>query len=135
MSIFDAYDSEFNSLLEEIQKSIQLLNEYHNNNDSKDIKKQDNLIKLTDGLFMQSNDLLKQMEVEVRSHDLATKKRLNEKVLKYKQNINNMKSEFTSISIKIEKLALMNDDMASNSKSVEHRQRLLTVNERYITIK
>ena len=92
MSIFDAYNSEFQSILEEIKKNINdlksfiktiNLNEMSNKNDLKS----SNTIKIIEALFSQSNELIKQMEVEVRSHDIITKKKLNEKLLSYKSSI------------------------------------------------
>lgn len=92
MSIFDAYNTEFQSILEEIKKNINdlksfiktiNLNEMSNKNDLKS----SNTIKIIEALFSQSNELIKQMEVEVRSHDIITKKKLNEKLLSYKSSI------------------------------------------------
>jgi primosomal protein N'' len=74
MSIFDAYDQEFSSLSKEINKNITELKTADKS------EKATSSVKLIDALFSQANDLIKQMEVEVRSHDPATRKVLSEKV-------------------------------------------------------
>jgi len=94
MSIFDAYNTEFQSIQEEIKKNIYdlklfikttNLNDMSNKNDLKS----SNMLKIIEALFSQSNELIKQMELEVRSHDIATKKKLNEKLLSYKSSTGN----------------------------------------------
>ena len=60
MSILDAYETEYNALCEEIQSNINNLKLY----DSDDPKCR-SLVNQIDALFSQSNDLIKQMEVEV----------------------------------------------------------------------
>lgn len=99
MSIFDAYNAEFQSILEEIKKHINdmklfiktiNLNEMNNKNDLKS----SNTIKIIEALFSQSNELIKQMELEVRSHDIITKKKLNEKLLSYKSSIGNFNQHY-----------------------------------------
>lgn len=60
MSIFDAYDQEFSSLSQEVSKNVSELKSYTSSND-----KTESLIKMIDALFSQSNELIKQMELEV----------------------------------------------------------------------
>lgn len=62
MSIFDAYDHEFSSLSQEISRNVSELKAYTSAND-----KTDSLIKMIDGLFKNSTDVIKQMELEVLS--------------------------------------------------------------------
>lgn len=120
MSIFEAYDTEFSSLLLEIRRNI---NEFKERSDGKENGTA--TTKLIEGLFLQSGDLIKQMEIEARSSDPASRKILNEKVTQYKKSIQGVKSEYQYVKDAQEKAALMN-----TSKSSEQRQRLLDTNDR-----
>lgn len=118
MSIFDAYDSEFSSLNQEIIKNV---GELKNNSSG---EKSSSLIKQIEGLFSQSADLIKQMEVEVRSHDPATRKMLTEKVTQYKKSNATLKSDFERAKEQSQRSSLV------GAKSAEQRQRLLDTNEK-----
>jgi vesicle transport through interaction with t-SNAREs protein 1 len=117
MSIFDAYDQEFTSLTQEINKSIQELK-----NEKGD--KSSSLIRLIEGLFSQSSDLIKQMEVEVRSHDPQTRKVLNDKVGQYKKSVASLKTDFERTKEQSKRSALIGD------RSAGDRQRLLDGNDK-----
>lgn len=117
MSIFDAYDQEFTSLTQEINKSIQELK-----NEKGD--KSNSLIRLIEGLFSQSSDLIKQMEVEVRSHDPQTRKVLNDKVGQYKKSVASLKTDFERTKEQSKRSALIGD------RSAGDRQRLLDGNDK-----
>lgn len=115
MSIFEAYDTEFSSLMKEVSKSIA---EYKDSNDDKE--RGITLPQLIEGLLLQSSDLIKQMEIEARSSDPSSRKILNEKVVHYKKTVQNVKSDYEHAKAQFEKAAL-----TGTSKSVEQRQRLL----------
>jgi hypothetical protein len=119
MSIFEAYDAEFSALKQEITKNIA---EYK---DCSAGEKSVPLVKLIDGLLLQSSDLIKQMEIEARSSDIASRKILNEKVSQYKKSIQTVRGDYQQIKTQAEKAALM-----PVSKSAEQRQRLLDTNDR-----
>lgn len=76
MSIFDAYNQEFASLSADISKNI---SEYKSSPSGGD--KAANIDRHLDALFSQATDLVKQMEVEVRSLDAASRKVLSDKVV------------------------------------------------------
>ncbi|RYH06283.1 hypothetical protein EON65_43075 [archaeon] len=116
MSIFDAYDAEFASLTKDINKNLNDLKSDPQNGSS--------LIKMIDALLSQAQDLIKQMEVELRSHDTATRKSLTEKVNVYKKTRQNLKSDFERAKEESERSALIGE------KSGEHRQRLLNANDK-----
>lgn len=90
MSIFDAYDQEFNSLCQEISKNISELKGFS----TSDTEKIAGSIRQIDALQSQAGDLIKQMEVEVRSHDQSTRKVLLDKVNQYKKSLTTHKSDF-----------------------------------------
>lgn len=123
MSIFEAYDTEFSSLKQEISKNIDEYRSCSENNE-----KSAPLLRLIDALFMQSNDLIKQMEVEARSSDASSRKVLNERVSQYKKAVQQLKNDSQSITALIEKNALL-----GVTKSGEQRQRLLDTNDRYVS--
>ena len=118
MSIFDAYDAEFSALKQEIAKNVAEFRE-----DTGAPKP-----KLIEGLFLQANDLIKQMEIEARSSDSSSRKILNEKVSKYKKSVQTLKSEYNIIKTQHDKSDLINAE--PKSKSAEQRQRLLDSNDR-----
>ena len=90
MSIFDAYNQEFNSLCQEITKNISELKMAPNS----ETDKISGLVRQVDGLLSQASELIKQMEVEVRSHDPATRKVLLEKVTQYKKSMLSHRADF-----------------------------------------
>lgn len=120
MSIFEAYDTEFSSLKQEISKNV---DEYRSSSDNSE--KSGSLLRLIDALFMQSNDLIKQMEVEARSSDSSSRKVMNERVSEYKKAVQQLKNDSQFITTQKEKAALL-----GVSKSGEQRQRLLDTNDR-----
>ena len=63
------------------------------------------------------------MEVEVRSHDPATRKVLSDKVTQYKKSLASLKNDFEQARDEVAKANLL-----SGSKSGEHRQRMLNTN-------
>jgi hypothetical protein len=120
MSIFNAYDAEFSSITKDVNKNINELKEL----DSTEEDKVAGMVRLIEGLLSQTNDLVKQMEVEVRGQDAATKKVLLEKVAQYKKTTSSLKSDFERAKEKAERSALIGD------KSIEHRTRLLDNNKK-----
>jgi multidrug resistance efflux pump len=119
MSIFDAYDAEFGSLKDEVLKNIAGLKEDLANNENPLP-----LFKLVDGLFMQSHDLIKQMELEARSNDSAMRKKMNETVVGYKKSLQTMKADFQTCRAQHDRAQL------GTGKSSEQRQRLLDTTDR-----
>lgn len=124
MSIFEAYDTEFSSLKQEIAKNIA---EFRESGDDSD--RSVALGKLVEGLLLQSSDLIKQMEIETRSSEPSSRKVLNERVLQYKKATQALKNDFQTTRSQFEKAALV-----GVSKSMEQRQRLLDANDRYLII-
>jgi len=116
-SIFQAYDQEYSALSAEIQKGI---------SDIKNSEKDDGgkAISQTEALLGQASDLIKQMEVEVRSHDAATRKVLSDKVATYKRSVTSLQTDFKKAREVAERSSLI------GAKSGEQRQRLLDVNEK-----
>ena len=72
MSIFEAYKQEFSSLQKEIRKNI---DEFRDCDVESGFTTKDRQV---EALLAQANDLLKQMEVEVRSQDASKRKELSE---------------------------------------------------------
>lgn len=65
------------------------------------------------------------MEVEVRSHDSATRKVLTEKVKQYKRVLGSLQADFSKVKEESER-----NDLFSGTKSGADRQRLLNTNEK-----
>lgn len=119
-SIFEAYDQEFNNLSRDIQNHLGELKAISNTNPDKS----GSLIRQIDALLSQANDLIKQMNVEVRSHDAATRKVLTTKVTEYSKSLQAMRSDFERAKEQAERSSLIGE------KSAADRQRLLNVNDK-----
>ena len=90
MSIIDAYSEDFNAKCQEISSSISELKECSN----ADRDKVSSLVRCTDNILTQADQLIKQMELEVRSQDASTKKALTEKMRLYKDTLRSHRSDF-----------------------------------------
>eukprot|EP01038_Epipyxis_sp_PR26KG_P005345 gene5345-7416_t len=122
MSIFDAYDQEFTSLNQEIGKNVAELKNLSGSGPSD--TKVSSLIRQIEGLFSQSNELIKQMKIEARSHDTATKKVLADKIGHYEKSNASLKSDFERAKEQASRSSLI------GAKSQEQRQRLLDTNDK-----
>eukprot|EP01041_Mallomonas_annulata_P002496 gene2496-4852_t len=123
MSIFEAYDQEFNALSHEISNNISDLRTYTTNPE-----KSTYLIGQIERLLSQAGELMKQMEVEVRSQDQATRKVLSDKVTQYKKSLASLKADFEKSRDEAQKSSLM-----VGSKSGEQRQRLMNANDKLLS--
>ena len=119
-SIFDAYDQEYNNLGQEIQKNINELRAGGSSNPDKAASTARHI----EALLSQAQDLVKQMNVEVRSHDAATRKILTEKVTQYSKSLGTLRSDFERAREASQRSALIGE------KSAEDRQRLLQTNDK-----
>ena len=63
--------------------------------------------KTISNILNQSDDLLKQAEAETRSHSSAERKVLNEKVVQFKDQFANLRSQFSQESNRLQKSLLM----------------------------
>jgi vesicle transport through interaction with t-SNAREs protein 1 len=120
MSIFNAYDQEYTALTKDIVKSMGELKSYPTGSE-----KIPSLIRHTDALLSQSTDLIKQMEIEVRTQDAGTKRALSERVIEYKKSLATLRSEFERTKEQSQRSSLIGE------KSAGDRQRLLNVNDKY----
>ena len=120
MSIFDAYDQEFNSLCQEISRNISELKTCS----PSEIDRLNGLIRHIDALISQAGDLIKQMEVEVRSHDPATRKVLLDKVTQYKKSMLTHRSDLERAKEQSQRSELL------GTKSIEQRQAMMDANEK-----
>ena len=118
-TVFDAYDQDFKSLSRDIQQGLSDLK-----NGNNEAGKVSSIVKSLDALFHERNDLLKQIEIEVRGHDSATRKILSEKLSTMKKSSNKDKSEFEKCKEKAERSNLI------GTKSQQDRQRLLDTNDK-----
>ncbi len=91
MSDFEAFDSEFGSLSQDVLKNI---GELKNISSSGDKNESLPLIEYLEKLFSQLSDLIEQIKVNARSHGLNTKNILNEKVKQYEKFSKTFKSDF-----------------------------------------
>ncbi len=92
-SIFDAYDEEFTAVTGEISRQISHVRAYE-----EDDRTRQNILRSLDGQLGQALDLMKQMEVEVRStenpHEKCT---LHDRVLLYKKTMLSLRGDFQEV--------------------------------------
>lgn len=74
----------------------------------------------------QAKDLFKQMEVEARSQDAATRKMLQERIAQCKRTEASLQADYARAKEQLQKSALI------GGKSESQRQRLLSTNEKCV---
>ena len=119
-SIFDAYNQEYNNLSQQIQRNTSELRAYGSENPEKCA----GLARQVEALLSQAADLLKQMNVEVRSHDMATRKVLTEKVSQYSKALAALRQDYERAKEASQRSSLIGE------KSIADRQRLLQTNDK-----
>eukprot|EP00752_Nemacystus_decipiens_P006170 g5567.t1 len=128
-SIFEAYDEEFLALTQDIGTNISHLTTY----ETDAVKKRTQLTHV-DALVGQAGDLLKQMEIEVRSTpNAATKKELQGKMSSYKKTLQSLRGDYQRAVEKQEREGLLGGREAAFSQggaSQEQRDRLLQTTDR-----
>jgi K+/H+ antiporter YhaU regulatory subunit KhtT len=112
MEVFNEYEKEVKSLINELENSIK---------DNKIVT--DNSEKIDD-LFSQVNDIIKQMSMETRSFESSTRKLLQVRVDEYQTNVIKHRTNYQRTKEGTNKSALLGD------KSIEQRNQLLNTNER-----
>ena len=132
-SIFQAYDDEYSSLTSTIRKEMALLKERVQGNDnssavinpvqsaagngagsssgsgsvSGSVSGNGNNDRMVEALLAQSLDLIKQMEMEVRSLSGATRRQLSDKVMTYRTTLKEQQAEFLLLKELSNKTSLM----------------------------
>lgn len=86
-------------------------------------------MKHIDALLLQVSDLVKQMEVEMRSHDSATRKVLSDKIAQYKKSLTSMRSDFERARTESQRAGLVSD-----SRSGTDRERFLNANDKWVDV-
>ena len=114
MSIFDAYCDDLTFLAQDIRNNLITL---------KTGEGFEALCKTILTIFDQSADLLKQAEVEARSHESKERKFLNDKLRCHKDVFTNLRAEYDNDVFQMQKSKL-------TGKSGEDRGRMMDVNEK-----
>ncbi|KAJ0405831.1 hypothetical protein ATCC90586_001694 [Pythium insidiosum] len=103
-TIFDGYDEEYRALTSDISKKISEVATYEDERD----KKKTSIMHIGD-LLTQANQLIQQMELEVRSLDAATRRELSKKVDQYKKSLASLADDHKKIREKEERDGLFGD--------------------------
>jgi vesicle transport through interaction with t-SNAREs protein 1 len=147
--IFAAYDAEFSALSQDIQNNTSNL---RNNGAGQSLSLYDmsifvsqndlektnyallllkfcegnpeSAIRQIDALLSQAGDLIKQMNLEARSQDAATRKILQEKVTSYSKSLVSLRGDFERAKEQCQRTSLIGE------KSAYDRQRLLDTNDK-----
>lgn len=118
-TIFDGYDEEYRALASDISRKISEVATYE---DQKD-KKKTSIVHIGD-LLTQANQLIQQMELEVRSLDAATRRELSKKVDQYKKSLASLAEDHKKIKEKEEREGLFGDRDDLAKSSADHRNRM-----------
>ena len=126
-SILDAYEEEFKALQDSLDRELGTLKDLEQDNDTESAK----YLKQMTALMSQGTDLVKQMEIEVRSQGGGAKKELVEKISMYKRSLKKYRGDFATQKNRLNRGTLMSGaDGPALGKSAEQRQRLLDTNDK-----
>ena len=117
MDVFAVYEREAETVKDQIRENLDQLV-------SPEGADSRALIKKTSDLFDQAADLIKQMNLEVRSHQVQARVALTERVSEISKLFPPLKSEFERIREKTQRSALIGDS------STADRSRVLNVNDK-----
>jgi len=128
-SIFQAYDDEYSSLTSTIEKEMALLKSHvqgnngssnitnpiqtgtsgdsNNNASTSNSGSSSSSERMVEALLTQSLDLIKQMEMEVRSQEGVVRRQLSDKVTSYRTTLKQQQAEFLHIKEQSDKAHLM----------------------------
>lgn len=123
IGLFEAYDSELKALGDEIHSNLEALEAKF------DITEDD--FKPCEGLFAQCDELVKQMEVEIRtssSSNGSTRKHFQDQINDRRKLISEWKNAFTKAKQKSSKKLYSSN--YSTTKSSLHQDRMLTANDK-----
>ncbi|DBA02418.1 TPA: hypothetical protein N0F65_007237, partial [Lagenidium giganteum] len=124
-TIFDGYDEEYRALASDISKKISEVATYEDERE----KKKTSLQHIGD-LLTQANQLIQQMELEVRSLDAATRRELSKKVDQYKKSLASLGEDHKKIKEKEEREGLFGDRDAMAMSSADQRNRMKAATEK-----
>ncbi|TMW63419.1 hypothetical protein Poli38472_002360 [Pythium oligandrum] len=124
-SIFDGYDEEYRALTSDISKKISEVATYE---DEKE-KKKTSIVHIGD-LLTQANQLVQQMELEVRSLDAATRRELSKKVDQYKKSLASLANDHKTLKEKEERDGLFGDRDDIAMSSADHRNKMKAATEK-----
>lgn len=118
-SIIDAYELEYDQHIRELSSFISTMKSQDSFN-----KVCEEKVKQFDSIVKDVNDLIKQIEMDARSVDLANKKMMADKVNLFKKTLNSKKQEIERVKEEKKRSSLLGE------KSIEHRNRMLNTNEK-----
>ena len=121
-AIFVAYEEEYESTCKHLTT---LIAELHSNSAESGMSGSGSIRSIND-LLQQATDLVKQMEMEVRSHDAAAKKALLEKVARHKQALLAHRHDLERAKEQSQRSNLL------GTKNVENRERFMDANDKLL---
>ena len=125
-SLFDGYDEEYQSITNDISKKISEVSTYETDPDKNTAS-----LKQIGRLVGQANQLIDQMNLEVRSLETATRKQLQKKVRQYKTSLNSLEDDYRRVREKHEREGLLSvTAYGVGGLSAEHRSRIASTTER-----
>ena len=118
--VFDAYEEEFNANCNEFQALIDGLNQCG----PQDFSKKNDLCTGAEASITKINNLLKEMEMEVRGYASAMKRSCGDLLQSNKEQFATLKSEYNNAKFAWERSGL------TNTKSGEDKRRMLDSKEK-----
>ncbi len=120
MSVFEAYQEEFQGKATGVRALITELQETPNSETDAKNAKRDAINKV----LLEMTDILKQMDVDVRGYDKETKRQYNEILGKDREEMATLNNQFNAALYSLEKSALI------GGKSGEDRRRVIDANQK-----
>lgn len=121
MSIFDDYCKDLDFMYDDISRNLADLRNRDTSISNSDFEKYEKTI---NAVFDQSDDLVKQAEIETRSHASAERKLLLERVKEYKDRFSDLRERFKNESNRLQKALLV------GTKSGDAKIRLMESSEK-----
>ena len=118
--VFDAYQEEFDANCNEFRSYIESLRECG----AQDFSKKNEITSNADASITKINNLLKEMEMEVRGYPSSQRLTCNQLLQSNKEKFANLKTEFNNAKFAWERSGL------TNTKSGEDKKRMLDVKEK-----
>jgi hypothetical protein len=123
-AIFVAYEEEYESTCSNLTTLIGELRSSSADHDND--TKRGGLTRSINALLQQAADLIKQMEMEVRSQEPAAKKALLERVARHRQGLASHRTDFARANEQSQRSSLL------GAKSIEQRERFVDVNDKLL---
>mmetsp|Transcript_17166 Transcript_17166/g.22298 ORF Transcript_17166/g.22298 Transcript_17166/m.22298 type:complete len:217 (+) Transcript_17166:78-728(+) len=125
--MFGHYQSEFNQVADEVRQKLSSVSVYSDNPMHQSNKSE--ILNEIEDLLKQACDLVKQMDVEVRSADDSQRRILSERARPIREELKRLQNEYRETNERIDREGLLGG-ISINANGASHRGRMADANER-----